>query len=1316
MKKLITNFFFAFLTIVLVFFAFSAPSASADTLNYKVDCWHLGHCSICGHDRDYDCSPYGTYPGYAEYNFGINDGWESCSFTDPVPSGLTINSVTASIVSLTCNQGDYNYGGTGDIDLKINGTSMGTNNASGNCLCGTCNPLTITTSGAPAGYIYGGTNQMSLDIDAVMCVTEVDLAYDVTCGPGGCLQATCSGAPNPAIQGQNVTYTASVTGGTAPYTYTWSNECSGGGGTCNNTYFTDGTKTAHLTVADANNITTETDCSVNVETPLLQVSCSGAPNPAVTGQTVTFTSTVSGGTGSYSYQWFWDCTGTGANCVTSFSTTGQKSATVKVTSGSQETTATTCTVNLKECDTNADCNVKYPDSTIPNYCADTQNNNQWQGPLAGLQAKLVDAKSVCSNGVCIDDTTDPVLACGPSQLDPTGATFCDPLNNNIMTRLFLRGCTGSSCMNPSSAVGPGGVLQVFPCDHSHNGYATCRNAVPTDGCAAGQCYCPASCYQNVQASKVQSCILPAENGGQPTTAWVPGTERCVIHSWFIMTPHGQAPDLSAASGDWCGVAQDTRYRRCVIEGGAGVCRWLDAGSYIPSDRVCDPEQTGCPSCFPANDPASGSHFSFGLCGSIDSYWECWDCQGAACLHGFVWHNDLPSQNCGNGGPGPGGGGHLACNTSLQCIAVQGAGANSCTTNADCTSNQNQSHSACNFNGQCVSIQGAGTNECTTNADCTSAQTHQSCNSSAQCVEVQGAGVNGCTTDADCDNPQTHYACNSSAQCVQIQGAGVNGCTTDADCIFAQTHFACDSNQQCIQIQGAGVNGCATDADCQGAAESHFACTAASQCEQVQGAGVDGCSTDADCPAVPNTHFACTAASQCEQVDGAGTDDCSTDADCPAVPNTHFACTAEAQCDLVEGEGADGCSTDADCPAVPNIRRTCDVADHCVDVQGDGPDNCSTDADCPTPPNTYSACDSSQECVEVIGDLADTCSSNADCQTHLQCDANQQCIDVQGSGISTCATDADCTNATHLACNGLFQCVPTAGSGINLCATDADCTSHMECNDSRQCVSDPTPGLSECTTDGDCALNPDAEGLDIPDANHCINPPGCGAITFIWTYISPNNVNESQFDFQIDDNADFSSPEVDTFIGGLDNPSGDQNSQTVIVRPISTTPSCGYISYGHTYYWRVKVWDQNDRSSSWVPGPDSFETYPHPFPSPEFTFSGPTAGASSSTASLLAVVEPNAPVSFSDNSVCYDIDETSYLCKTNLDTTYTWTFGDDQSNHTRGNTTHTYITPGTYTVNLNVCDDVGCCNFEEDVEVGDAPVNPGNPLWREINPF
>ncbi len=81
--------------------------------------------------------------------------------------------------------------------------------------------------------------------------------------------------------------------------------------------------------------------------PLLSVFTFTSPNPANVNQAVTFFATPSGGTGSYSYAWTGDCTATSQNCVKSFPTSGDYTATVTVISGTQTASGSAVvTVNL----------------------------------------------------------------------------------------------------------------------------------------------------------------------------------------------------------------------------------------------------------------------------------------------------------------------------------------------------------------------------------------------------------------------------------------------------------------------------------------------------------------------------------------------------------------------------------------------------------------------------------------------------------------------------------------------------------------------------------------------------------------------------------------------------------------------------------------------------------------------------------------------------------------------------------------------------------------------------------------------------------
>jgi len=86
----------------------------------------------------------------------------------------------------------------------------------------------------------------------------------------------------------------------------------------------------------------------------LNVSCSASPNPSQVNQTVSFVSSVSGGTGSYTYSWSGACTGSSSNCQKSFSQSGSYTSTVTVNSGSQ-TNSANCSVSIASVSPQCSC-------------------------------------------------------------------------------------------------------------------------------------------------------------------------------------------------------------------------------------------------------------------------------------------------------------------------------------------------------------------------------------------------------------------------------------------------------------------------------------------------------------------------------------------------------------------------------------------------------------------------------------------------------------------------------------------------------------------------------------------------------------------------------------------------------------------------------------------------------------------------------------------------------------------------------------------------------------------------------------------------
>ncbi|MBU2579510.1 PKD domain-containing protein [Patescibacteria group bacterium] len=199
--------------------------------------------------------------------------------------------------------------------------------------------------------------------------------------------------------------------------------------------------------------------------------------------------------------------------------------------------------------------------------------------------------------------------------------------------------------------------------------------------------------------------------------------------------------------------------------------------------------------------------------------------------------------------------------------------------------------------------------------------------------------------------------------------------------------------------------------------------------------------------------------------------------------------------------------------------------------------------------------------------------------------------------------------------------------------------------------------------------------------------GNAAHYFSWNYYDPSGDDEERFQFQVDNNSDFSSLEVDRDFGGLSNPSPTTNNQTVTV---AETPVAGQLGYSTTYYWRVKVYDSEGNDSGWVVGP-SFATEPHRYPSINFNWL-PT--------------EPSVEedVLFSDQSVVYGGASKS---------SWSWTFenGNPGSSSAQDPTIQ-FTTTGEKDVVLRVTDSDGyTCSKTQTIGVQESL-----PDWKEIIPW
>ena len=230
-----------------------------------------------------------------------------------------------------------------------------------------------------------------------------------------------------------------------------------------------------------------------------------------------------------------------------------------------------------------------------------------------------------------------------------------------------------------------------------------------------------------------------------------------------------------------------------------------------------------------------------------------------------------------------------------------------------------------------------------------------------------------------------------------------------------------------------------------------------------------------------------------------------------------------------------------------------------------------------------------------------------------------------------------------------------------------------------------------TTVDHCNRPPTATSLNVTggdSAYYCGSSP---THYFSWIYSDLDGHNQTRFQFQVDNNSDFSSPEINRDYTGFSNPSPTTNNQTVSV---AVSPEADQIAYNTTYYWRVIVYDSREKDSGWVSG-SSFTTESHLYPSIDFNWAPQNPSQ-------------EEDILFADQTTCYEDGNNPVSC-----TSWSWTFQDgnpDTSN--QQNPTIQFVSGSSKDINLEVTDASGyTCSDSKNLEVGIKL-----PSWREILPW
>jgi PKD repeat protein len=274
--------------------------------------------SVCG-----GTSPY-TYQWYLNGNpvsGATNPTW---TFTPSSPGSYTVYvnvtdsvgvKVKSNVASVTVNSAPSVTISPSSVTMDVGQSQLFQSTVSGgtlpytyqwylngNPVSGATNPTwTFSPSSAGSYTVYlKVTDNAGVQVTSNTVPVTVNGALSVTIAP---ISVTMD-------VGQSQLFTSSVSGGTSPYTYQWylnGNPVSGGTNpTWTFTPISSGFYTVYLIVTDGVSASATSDtANVNVN-PQLQVTISPSSATIYRGQSQLFTSSVSGGTSPYFYQWYLD--------------------------------------------------------------------------------------------------------------------------------------------------------------------------------------------------------------------------------------------------------------------------------------------------------------------------------------------------------------------------------------------------------------------------------------------------------------------------------------------------------------------------------------------------------------------------------------------------------------------------------------------------------------------------------------------------------------------------------------------------------------------------------------------------------------------------------------------------------------------------------------------------------------------------------------------------------------------------------------------------------------------------------------------------
>ncbi len=174
-----------------------------------------------------------------------------------------------------------------------------------------------TASGIGVNHAYASTGPFTITLTVHDAASHsVTLSKSITVTPP--LTANFDSTPAQPASGDVITFSATASGGTLPYTYAWAfgDGGTGTGPSVNHTFGSGGLYSVTLTVSDSAGHSIPVTKSISVTSGLTADFTFSPGRPAI-GETVTFSGTAAGGTSPYTYAWTFGDGGTGSGPIVS---------------------------------------------------------------------------------------------------------------------------------------------------------------------------------------------------------------------------------------------------------------------------------------------------------------------------------------------------------------------------------------------------------------------------------------------------------------------------------------------------------------------------------------------------------------------------------------------------------------------------------------------------------------------------------------------------------------------------------------------------------------------------------------------------------------------------------------------------------------------------------------------------------------------------------------------------------------------------------------------------------------------------------------